>query len=262
VTDKKLDVFEFGRQLVKTKDLDPVYVVLHEAALPEKDLLSWLLAYFCFYHVGTASWIMDGDYWDRMKQAAASKEYPRSAERRHFRGETSNKAVALLEKRGGVQAFFNPLLHKALSVEQVMKQVQKSYAFGSWIAFKVADILERLGVTEVQFDDAAMFLFDSPKEGAHLMWEQVAKKKNVGDVGSWAVGSILDKLNPMMAPPRYERWLNAQEAETCLCKWKSYMNGHYHIGEDIEAVQKGLTRFKQCRLSRRLLAAGKKGGLW
>lgn len=83
-----LNIYQFSRELIASKDLDPVYVLLHEAQLDEARLQLWLLAYFCFYHVGTASWIADGKsgFWERMHIAAASKDYPRSSERRHYRG--------------------------------------------------------------------------------------------------------------------------------------------------------------------------------
>ncbi|MBZ4299837.1 hypothetical protein LAJ56_17985, partial [Streptococcus pneumoniae] len=60
------------------------------------------LAYWCFYHVGTASWIADRSvgYWQRMEKAAGSKEYPRSSERRHFRGGQATRSVAWLKEHG------------------------------------------------------------------------------------------------------------------------------------------------------------------
>lgn len=63
------------------------------------------------------------------------------------------------------------------------------------------------------------------------------------------------------APPRFDRPLNVQEAETVLCKWKSYSGGHYEIGEDVAACREGLSRFFRCRTARRLKKAGQ-GRLW
>src|SRR5262245_42889310 len=102
---QKLSCYEFGRQLILTKDLDPVYVLLHHSKLGTTFpamLHRWLMAYWCFYHVGTASWITyEGmGYWERMEQAASSKNYPRSPERRHFRGQNAIKSVAYLKYRG------------------------------------------------------------------------------------------------------------------------------------------------------------------
>ena len=55
-TSTPLSVYDFGAQLLETKDLDPVYVMLHEADLGKPTLYRWLIAYWAFYHCGTAAW--------------------------------------------------------------------------------------------------------------------------------------------------------------------------------------------------------------
>lgn len=256
------DIFEFSRSLISTRDLDPVYVLLHEADLDRELLQRWLLAYWCYYHVGTASWISDVPdyYWTRMKLAAKSKEYPRCHERRHFRGNLSIKTVDWLEQRG-IESLFKQLVGRSLELSVVMKLVKQWYGFGDWIAFKVADMLERLGISAVEFNSGAMFLFDSPREGAELMWEKHGNG-HTENKQLWAVATILKEVGYLDAPPRYERKLNSQEAETCLCKWKSYMGGHYKIGEDIQSCRSGLLKFTLCKTSQRLFAAGRSAGLW
>lgn len=261
--DKSLSVYDFGRELVRTKDLDPVYVVLHEVQWDRPKLERWLLAYFCFYHVGTASWIADEtDYWDAMTRAAGSKGWPRSSERRHFRGQQALNSVAYLQSRG-VDSLFAPFHVNRRTAKQVMKDVREWRGFGQWISFKAADIFERLGMLKVEFSvDSVMY--DSPQKAAELLWtlETGITTGAPDDVGPWAINRILSKIGTMLAPPRYERTLNAQEAETVLCKWKSYMNGHYHIGEDIDAIFQGLRKFPTSPSCVQLLAAGRKGKLW
>lgn len=271
--DERLDVYEFGARLIETRDLDPVYVLLDAAELPTRKLERWLLAYWCFYHMGTASWIVDNKtgYWPSMRLAAGSKDYPRCHERRHFRGENARKSVAYLEARG-VDGLFGDIFLTccknggSMSVENVMDTVQEWVGFGPWIAFKVADMLERLGLVPVVFDAGAMFLFDSPQKGAELMWDHYGNGNRPKQVGEWAVESLLTRLGTPriddLAPPRYERRLNAQEAETVLCKWKSHLNGKYEIGEDIEACRKGLLQFKECPTAARLLDVGRTVEFW
>jgi hypothetical protein len=43
------------------------------------------------------------------------------------------------------------------------------------------------------------------------------------------------------APPRHDRPVGVQEVETCLCKYKSYVNGHYPIGKDSRELRHALT---------------------
>lgn len=329
----KMNVFDFGRGLLRTLDLDPTYVLLWEAGLRPPEMRRWLMAYFCFYHVGTASWATgdedaeqprEGLYWDRMEQAAGSKDWPRCHERRHFRGQKAVDAVRWLRARGLGRLFAPLLLPRQYTLREVTDYVSTWEQFGSWVAFKVADMLERLSLARVAFDDGAMFLFKSPRQGAQLMWEHnymgsegpgrgVEPAEPVGGINRWAVDTLLAHLRPSetlvrdgrqavphrtgpptprvtldpptaklgpedklqleiarktfrayrgYAPPRYERPVNAQEAETILCKWKSHMGGHYRLGEDVVACRQGLLWAAKCPLAQRLLAAGKRGGLW
>lgn len=264
-------MFDFGRELLRTKDLDPVYVVLWKAQLDPALLRRWLLAYWCFYHVGTASWIATGgvDYWPRMRTAAGSKDYPRSSERRHFRGGNARKSVEFLEKTD-IEGLFRPIWlvgsfgpNHPTTAARIMEIVQQWVGFGPWIAFKVADMLERLALCPVQFDKVTA-MYEAPTAGAVLMWQTLRPNgvMTVSRARDWSVSTLLQELDGELAPPRYERGINIQEVETILCKWKSYMVGHYEVGEDIHACRQGLLRFARCPLSQELLRGGKRGGLW
>ena len=262
-----LSILEFGRQLLETGDLDPVYIVLYEAKLGADELERWLLAYWCFYHVGTASWITDqNEYWPAMLEAAGSKEYPRSAERRHYRGTFAVKSVRWLEEQG-LEALLSPLTESGpLTVERVVGIVKSWYGFGSWIAFKVADMLERLGLADITFDEKSVLLYDSPRKGAEELY--AARFGGRGDpcqAPAYALRLLTRQsggLGALLAPPRYERVINVQEVETTLCKYHSYRHGHYHVGEDLEAVRHGLLRFPNSTTADRLLQAGRKVELW
>ncbi len=266
----KMDIYQFGKQLLETNDLDPVYVMLYNSELMHNDplLYKWLLAYWAFYHVGTASFITgrgeENMYWQRFLTAAGSKDYPRSSERRHFRGRTSLKSTRYLQYRG-VDTLFSDLMAAPNNAESVMNVVKSWYGFGPWISFKVADMLERLGMRPITFDLKTV-MYDSPLEAASLMWHHhySGGASEPVNVGKWAVETLLvsPELSRKAAPPDFERKLGFQEAETILCKWKSYMNGHYHVGEDVEAVRSGLLRFSKCTISQWLIRGGKKGGLW
>lgn len=264
----KLNIYEFGSQLLETNDLDPVYVLLHHANFDAVDLRRWLLAYWCFYHVGTASWVLEGraagDYWSRMEQAAGSKDWPRSSERRHFRGDNAKKSVAYLKNRGSA-ALFDDLEQAGNDARKVIWAVQQWVGFGPWIAFKVADMLERLGIQHVDFDLSTV-MYSSPQEAAEELWRiehpGEGRRSANKDEGEWAINRILSELGERSAPPGHDRAIGAQEAETILCKFKSYINGHYHVGEDIAAVRAGLLRFARSKTAQRLFRAGREGGLW
>ncbi len=269
----KLSIYEFGCRLLETKDLDPVYVLLHHTTMSELTRRRWLLAYWCFYHVGTASWIAEEpaeyNFWVRMKTAANSKEYPRSSERRHFRANNAIKSVTWLESKG-LNQLFTPLRKFSTSTE-VINYVKTWVGFGPWIAFKVADMVERLGIAKIEFGVDDAMLFDSPQEGARLLWNKERPNEaepTKSTIAAWAVSRILQELQltkHVKAPLSYDRNIGVQEAETILCKWKSYLvsnGGRYLIGEDIDHCLKGLEMFPDCELTQRLVRGGKLGGLW
>ena len=274
--DKQLSILEFGRLLLEAKDLDPVYDLIWHSGWKGEKLHKWLLSYWCFYHVGTASWIVDQKkYWPAMEIAAGSKDYPRSSERRHFRGDNAKEAVAYL-KSIGIDSLFKPLLSsKCKTVEDVFKIVKPWVGFGPWISFKIADMLDRLSLNSISFTEADIFLFDSPAEAAEILWREEygvitsgiplveaygKDRKNL--IQNWAMDYIKRNLEDHLAPPRFERPIDNQEAETILCKWKSYLSGHYEIGWDVQHCRTGLAKFPDTVSSQELVQAGIKAELW
>lgn len=267
-----MSVYEFGGQLLETNDLDPVYILIWRAMeskhLPTSLLYRYLLAYWCFYHVGTAAWIVDQpSYWAAMDTAARSKEYHRSSERRHFRGKNATNSVAYLKWRG-YASLFSDLIAAGRSVQDKMAVVQRWVGFGPWIAFKVADMLERLDICPVDFDNGSAFLFDSPRKAARLLADEegytTESPSSASSVEEWAVDRILssEEVWSRASPPRYDRKPNVQEAETILCKWGAYRTKHYLVGKDIEECRHALEKYGGCLMANRLVAAGKGGRLW
>lgn len=250
----KLGCVLYGEQLIKTQDLDPVYVILNDCPIfkDKNTLRHWLLAYWAFYHMGTASWITDGvgrwpnlttdEYWNRFMEAASSKSHLRCPERRHFRGKNAISSTKYLRERG-IDSLFNDIEIDG-SCSDVMKQTQKWKGFGPWIGFKIADMLERLQLASISFSVKDVYLFDSPLEGAKRLRESVSATVNDSEVGAWAVDYLIQQLGHLKAPPLFERNVSVQEVETVLCKWKSYTNNKYHIGEDIISCRKSLKLYQ------------------
>ena len=275
----KMNVFDFGNKLLELGDLDPVYTALWGAQLGEDELRRWLVAYWCFYHCGTASWIVDqgpSEFWPSMMRVAVNegpRRYPRGTERRHFRGELAKKSVTELRKEWDTPTRIFEWVTAGKSdgpipLESIMRRVQMFNGFGPWISFKVADMLERLDLCPIRFDASTVFLFKSPQEGAEEMCRQL-RYQGDRDVNEWAVDTLLGGLRKgitgqerlHLAPPRFERGLNVQEAETVLCKWKSYLGGHYPPGKDCREIWEGLLSWSRCPTSQRLLRSMREAGI-
>jgi hypothetical protein len=198
-----------------------------------------------------------------METAAGSKEWPRSAERRHFRGDNAKKSVEYLKSRG-VDSLFKPLVGNDLTVQQVMEEVQSWVGFGPWISYKVADMLERLDISKVNFRTTDSVIYKSPLDGIKDLWKiekELQPFPSNSSLIEWGMSRLEEKLGDLLAPPRYERRLDYNEFETCYCKWHSHLSGKYPVGKDCHEIKEGLLRFAKCETSQKLLAAGR-GRIW
>lgn len=241
------DVKVFGEQLVVTEDLDPVYVAVHKARLPEPQLKRLLLAYWMFYSLGGAARLSEAEgreFWHEAKLAAAnttpihgqpSERFPRGAERRHFRGAKCVDAVCAFAALGRPEAAVEQLLRPAsgrntLQATTIMEWVEEWPMFGPWIAFKAADMIERLFGIPVEFDVNLTLFYAEPRGALNLLPGDPQENTQ----------KLIAHFAHMSAPPRHERGCNVQEVETILCKWKSSTTKHYWIGKDIHEIRHGL----------------------
>jgi len=260
---ERLPIRVFGDHLLFSGDLDPVYVALTGVDWHWKTLYQWLIAYWCFYSCGFASWVAgkDGrDFWGHMIIAAENKtlapcgdRWPRGRERRHFRGEQGISTVRDLARVYGDQPYdmVRVILNGAPDYREVTRRVKDHRGFGPWISFKVADMVDRVVGQRVDFDEAAVFMFKDPVKAAFMYWNQQHDRELEGPVPTGqeeeiihsVVAELIDYFAghmKHMAPPRKDRLVNLQEIETILCKWKSHLHGHYPLFNDIKEIREGL----------------------
>jgi len=134
--------------------------------------------------------------------------------------------------------------------------------FGPWIAFKVADMLEACLGWPVDFAGSEVFMFDTPREAALMVWRDRfklparARPRVLSVVLEGVVAWLLDEFKGAKAPPSFRRGLGLQEVETILCKWKSHVGGHYPLGNDTNEFRHGLEPWaKVCETAARFRAA-------
>jgi len=265
---ERLGPVDFGRALVVSGDLDPIYIALHGAALPPEQLRRWLLAYWCFYSAGVASRISEAEgagFWSLMREADREK-WPRGRERRHFRGAASARSVEWLAGAfpqpesaidfvtdGPVGPAFSRF-GRVVTYEAISYRVQLWPAFGPWIAFKVADMLDRLGLVEVRYSADVLSFYEEPVAGARLAAPLLGLDfERHGLAG--VVAALLRELSDVAAPPRFERPVGISEVETVLCKWKSHRAGRYPVGLDTREIRHGLADGRWGETARRVAAA-------
>lgn len=230
-----LSVAEFGHALLTSGDLDPVYVMLHRSDLSRNQLKRWLVAYWCFYHSGVASYLTESSFWSTLKADLAS--FPRGTERRHFRGALAKSSVAELE-----ECYPNPecmvdfISLETPSLKEVFDRVCSHRGFGPWIAFKVADMLDRCLGVPIDFDDAHLFLFKDPAAAVDLLWKDREYYAPTDIRRKVVIDELREMFGDLPAPPDGRRKVGLAEIETILCKYKSHVNGRYPVGKDSREI--------------------------
>jgi hypothetical protein len=244
-----INIQDFGDALITSQDLDPVYCAIYHAKLPEPQVSRLLLSYWCFYNLGVAATISEKEgeeFWKFMRIAALNEQppskwnlpgerWPRASERRHFRGEKCVKAVERLRARfvqpEGAVRNLAPLTRETVIINRVMDWPM----CGPWIAFKAADMMERVYGSKVEFNKNIGLMYESPRAGL----DQLAAD-SIGHSPQSIYENLLTYFSAHQAPPGHDRCVGPQEVETILCKYASMRSGHYHIGKDIHEIRLAL----------------------
>lgn len=258
----RMSITDFGDALLERGDLDPVYNALQGGGVRDNHLARWLLAYWCCYNAGLSSWLSDqegpGAFWAGMEEFAWNNSespiggrWPRGRERRHFRGDKCVQAVRQLRMWFPFPELAVVGLSTCSRFQDLRTSVMRWPLFGPWIAFKVGDMMERVMGCPVSFEEADVFMFDSPRKAA-VLWAG-------GAAEAVAIPSALDHLRSYFgdrpAPPRADRKMNIQEFETILCKWGSHMTGHYPVGIDTRELREALHHWSPYSITAKAMLA-------
>lgn len=201
-------------------------------------------AYTCLYHLGVATEIgLTVSKWDVLQIAATNTGlvWPRGSERRHWRGANAQATIDFIKDRytnsSEITKFWST---GPLTFSAVASRVRTLPAYGPWIAFKVADMLERVLNIPVDFSDCALGVYDEPRKAAALLLTGNSDEKITNTQLTDVINKLSASIGPVLAPPTHNRVINVQEIETVLCKYKSHVNGHYPNGKDTKEVLHGL----------------------
>lgn len=267
----RLTVEEFGKVLLESNDLDPVYVALYSmlgnGVVDQDQLNRWVLAYILCYHCGAACWLSEHsgkEFFRHVYRAAYNADdspvggrWPRSHERRHWRGQFAVDVTRKLQERyqdrpedflyniafGGVAT---TILKKPepVAFKTIVERVKQHHGFGDWASFKLADIIDRIGLVPVRFDFDDVTIYKDPVLAAETLFRQRNGYPDHVGVKREAVKQVFNYLSQYFedfaAPPLYDRPISVQEIETVLCKWKSHNNGRYPIYNDLTEIRHGL----------------------
>lgn len=285
----RLSIEDFGEQLLRSGDLDPIYIALHRMQMPHEKLCKWLVAYWCWYSAGVAchmSELDDQTFWLHMAVAADNNveaphggRWERAKERRHARGKQGLAMVAdlygryrrpaamvdlLCEPEFDVEEQDDGLMHwipRSMEYRTVADRVQHHTLFGPWIAYKVCDMLERVvGVPIIFTEQDAMY--EEPRKAALMVYRQewdkggtvVADFPSEERIVQQVVSGLLRHFSGHKAPPRMDRPVGYQEIETILCRWKGHVNHGTPVGNEIRELRHGMKPWiPVCGLAKRFL---------
>lgn len=236
-----MDYQTFGAILIDTEDLDPVYCMAVRAGLDDDMLKRWLLAYWCYYHVGVASRIAEMPphmFYTGMWRAFAAKS-PRGMERRYFYGTSAFNTILGLEAAGSPESIVDHMCDHA-EFQGVFDAVVSYHGFGPWMGWKIADMAERVLRYPVDFSDSDLGIYKDPVQGAAFIDFGDKYYPITMDELHSCVDRMVGEFKDFPAPPWNDRPSNEQEIETILCKYKAHCYGFYPIANDTIHMEKAL----------------------
>lgn len=238
---------DMGYDMIATQDLDPIYTIAAASNMGDDMLKRWLLAYWCYYHAGVSSYVAEGkpgQFYDRMWEGSGldgGDKWPRGMERRYFYGQQAANLLNGLEGYGGPEKIVNAMTNH-YDFQSIASAVEGFTGFGPWMAWKVADMAERVLCYDVDFSNSEIGIYKDPVMGAAFI---LTGDKSY-DISSEELASVVDdmesQLSHLKAPPYYDRPINIQEIETVLCKYKAHCYGFYPLGNDTHHIHKGFEK--------------------
>lgn len=230
VTQDRWDIF--AERMFCMEDADPMYYALARADLDTGTKMRVFVGWCTYYHPGiaaAAAKYQGEQFWRFL--ASQYDTAPRASERRHFRGAAGRRALQewcamyraperMVDENFGASYF------------TVRQNLQKVRLFGDYFYWKFADVQERVFGIPCDFTGAAEHSPKVPQNGArqYIAPQLYAKPEDVLMERIYA--DMLAALpRPLrLAPPRYDRPLNMQEAETIACVYHQYKGGGYTYG--------------------------------
>jgi hypothetical protein len=249
----RLALVPFGQQLLRTGDLDPVYLALRGTSLKRPQLDRWLIAYWYFYDCGFASYASERtgrDFWQLLSIAAVNTDpcpvggrWPRGPERRHFRGPKAVSAIRWLEDhyQDRPEGMVEYIVRGGTHINDVIQRATVHPMCGRWVGFKIADMVDAVLGERVEQDDLAAFLYDTVRESIQWNYEDgvILPPPNNADKFEYGMAWLGKQLKDCRIPHKPQSPPDWFSLETVFCKHLSHLRGHYPLYHDtVEIVRR------------------------
>lgn len=229
----------FSKYLLETGDIDPDYIFIREFAKRKKFskevLLHWLMLKVVIYDsVSELEHLLHKVPFEKLRFGAERRKAKPYAKKyytnliTHF-GSNAMSSVKQLTK-----------------MENPLDGVNCISGFGPWAAWKFIDLLDcclllDLDLSKVDFRKAYEFplkgilMINGHDEDVSLLKDDKLYNKCMAEIRKQ-----LKDIKNVKTPHNSNRGIRINEIETLLCKYHSYMHGHYHPGEDIMRLMKNI----------------------
>lgn len=228
-----MDIFEFGDAKLRAQDIDPLYRAIVECGWSLTKRCQFTFAFVTFDHAGLAAKIVTGpsiDYWPRMMEAARGKI--RGAPRRYFFTRLAEPTLA--EIRDGYIGATNIMRSLKGTYADAVDEMKKWPYYGPTAYFKMADMAERVCGVPIDFSAVTPAQLASNAMVAKGVAKALTPTLNTPER---LLAAMARYKWATLAPPHYDRPLNAQEFETILCYYSHDDGKNRHLpGMDIQNI--------------------------
>lgn len=264
---ERMDIETFGVHLLTSGDLDPVYLAV-PSITDDGQRRRWLVAYAAYYHCGAACWLSEQTgrgFWDAMMMAAKNVSpapdggrWPRGHERRHFRGAQAVAGIAdWSAKHPNPETLFDCVADAGPRLSAVIERAREYRSVGSWLAFKVADLIDACLGVDLDQSEVDLFLYDTPFQSLLAEYERRHGIPHEPDVAASSMMEMLrQRFSRYDVPHKPGKQADLFCLETIACKHGSHMSGHYPLYNDIDDITRGMQSWlATCATARAFLAA-------
>lgn len=230
------DFVTFGRELIRSQDVDPLYPILKELerSMGDEGALWFTFLYMAYYNVASAAVA-----WKHLPQPGFHNGLPKldiATERRNLRGNKLrphlDNYVTAIDRHGSQTAFLqqrwgaNPIHN----YEAFWLTAQTLWQNGRWAAFKWSEILKKVHGWNLAAPDMRMEFCSGPKAG---LMDLFGLRADPGVDALNEYGVILIEATQAEGLDVGD-W---ETLETVLCNFHSLRAGRYYIGHDIDELQ-------------------------
>lgn len=244
-------VARFGRHLIASSDVDPIYPVLKELHtardLDEDEALWHSFLYVAWYHMPVGHAVYDlapnpCKLSSKSMMRVGAHMWPTGIERRSNRGgkvfqhieafckATTDSTLSEWFREG---FFIAPtLLDRHANWHVVNERLQSIWGNGRWAAYKHCEVLRRVHNLSVEAPDMGHRFSSGPRKGLAELYGPLEGQ-------SEAIVAVLDAQGRDLQERLLGRGVevDVEELETILCNFHSMLKGRYYVGHDIDEMQ-------------------------